>query len=164
MFWVRKKKRLIETFLLRSKKICLVEKNDKNQFWGLYIIMSTSLLIELLIILNKISSPEDFEFEVLLYNYLFPSLSSSDNSFAKSLDPDQDHRMSIQMWIQTVQHSDSIPESIFEKSQQMYENKSMKKYPACEELIISLQIKSIISHCIYTIVTKSCHIYVSKIY
>ena len=34
------------------------KKADNNHFWGQYIFMSTSLYFEILIILNKTSSPE----------------------------------------------------------------------------------------------------------
>ena len=43
-------------------------------------------------------------------------LVSSAFNFANSLDPDQAHKTSGLIWIQTVCHSDGIPERIFRKS------------------------------------------------
>ena len=47
--------------------------------------------------------------------------------------------MSVLIWIQTLQHSDSIPERLFEKvnfeKKSADNNKSMKNYRACKELM-----------------------------
>ena len=49
---------LLETFLLRAQNLCLIRKKqtDNTHFLGLHI-LSVSLLFELLIIQDKISSP-----------------------------------------------------------------------------------------------------------
>ena len=45
-------------------------------------------------------------------------------TFANSFDPDQAHKMSGLIWVQTVWHSDVIPERLFWKS-----NLKKQKYP-----------------------------------
>ena len=58
MFWVHKR-----MFLLCAQNIYLIGKNpDNNNFWGLYMFMSTPPKFKLLIIRNKTYRPEDFEF------------------------------------------------------------------------------------------------------
>ena len=51
---------LFDAFLLRAQNVCLKEKKDNILCLGHT--LSTSLSLEILIIRNKTSNPEDFEF------------------------------------------------------------------------------------------------------
>ena len=69
-------------------------------------------------------------------------------SFAISLDPDQDDKMSVLIWIQIIWHSDNVPERIFWKKNRFWkksadDNKSMKNYLACKELRDILKEKNV---------------------
>ena len=54
-------------------------------------------------------------------------------------------RLSVLIWIQTVWHSDSVPESFLEKwifQKETYRRQKSKHYQACKELIVNKLYKS----------------------
>ena len=61
-------------------------------------------------------------------------------TFANSLNPGQAQQKSGLIWIQTVWHSDGIPERLFLQKLILKihkQQKSMQNYPACKELVLS---------------------------
>ena len=83
------------------------------------------------------SRPQNPEFRnnpEIFHPYMFNSFQLI--TFANSLDPDEDRQMSVLVWIQSVWHSDSVPEFFLNKVNfgKLYVNKSMTIYRACKEL------------------------------